>query len=82
MLSKDDPEISNDEESDSGQLLRDIEEISQALYLHRAPSRAVHLQSKHQSGSATKAVARDAFQKGKKIINLELEALKGSDAYS
>lgn len=66
VISKDDTVMSTDEVLSSGQLLRDIEEISQALYLHKAPSKSVHLQSKHQSTFGTKARVRDAFQKEKK----------------
>ncbi|KAL3500815.1 hypothetical protein ACH5RR_039908 [Cinchona calisaya] len=66
VLSKDDTEMRNDEGLNGGQLLRDIEEISEALYLHKAPSKSVRLQSKHQSSSATKSISRDVFDKEKK----------------
>ncbi|XP_027180269.1 protein PLASTID MOVEMENT IMPAIRED 1-RELATED 1-like [Coffea eugenioides] len=66
VISKDDTVMSNDEGLSSGQLLRDIGEISQALYLHKDPSKSVHLQSKHQSIFGTKASVRDVFQKEKK----------------
>lgn len=66
VLSKDDNGMSNDDDLSSGQLLRDIEEISEALYMHKAPTKSVLFQSKHQSSYATKSTAKDVFKKEKK----------------
>ncbi|CAI9093748.1 OLC1v1029309C1 [Oldenlandia corymbosa var. corymbosa] len=56
--------MSNEEDLSSGQLLRDIEEISQALYLQRGPTKALLSQS--HLGSDTKAAIHDVSHKNKK----------------
>lgn len=79
MQSKDESWRSRSEDSSSGRLLRDIEEISKALYLQKNPPKALIPPSDYRSKSASKTrpgdsksnyVGEDLLQKEKKSSSI------------
>lgn len=76
FLSSNDNATNNTEDSYRGQLLHDIEEISRALYLHKAPSKALHLPSEHHPSSSGEDVIQNLLHKDKKSSIWKWKPLK------
>lgn len=76
VLSSNGNDICSDGDSYSGQLLHDIEEISRALYLTKAPSKALHLSSEGQSSSVCEFVTQSVSYKDKKSSIWKWKPLK------
>lgn len=76
MLSSNGTDINSDGDLYSGQLLHDIEEISRALYLTKAPSKEFCFPSEGQSSSACEFVTQNVSHKDKKSSIWKWKPLK------